>query len=128
VFCLSENSNYLCLQAKLPGAVAAPFPSAPAFIAERCSEPECQRGGLAQILLSERHILLCLPSADCSVTRGAFGSDFVGELRVGDSTVVVGVEFLEDLVSFLVGDVEAATLNESSEFICRNSSIVVQVE
>ena len=49
-------------------------------------------------------------------------------LRVSDAAVVVSIELLQDLVSFLVGDVESTALNQTLELINRDPVVAIQVE
>jgi len=62
------------------------------------------------------------------VSLGASWSYFIGELSKGDSAILVLVHLLNDLIDFLLGDVETSALNDSLKFISGDATIAVEVE
>lgn len=58
---------------------------------------------------------------------GALRSHFVGELRVGNSSSLGFVEFLDNLSGLLVANVESAGLNEPLKLISGHGTVVVQI-
>jgi len=62
------------------------------------------------------------------VSLGASWSNFIGELSKGDSAILVLVHLLNDLIDFLLGDVETSALNDSLKFISGDAAIAIEVE
>jgi len=62
------------------------------------------------------------------VSLGASWSNFIRELSKGDSAVLVLVHLRNDLIDFLLGDVEASALNDSLKFISGDAAIAVEVK
>ena len=62
------------------------------------------------------------------MSHGALRHDLLSELSEGDSAVFILIHFLNNLCSFLITNVEATGLDQASELLARDGSIIIHVE
>lgn len=65
-----------------------------------------------------------------TVLNGVSSSSFVWDftyLTIGNFAISVFIKFLNELVNFLLADVETSRFNESSEFSLGHSTIIIEI-
>ena len=62
------------------------------------------------------------------MSHGALWHDLLSEFSEGDSAVFILIHFLNNLCSFLIANVEATGLDQASELLARDGSIIIHVE
>ena len=62
------------------------------------------------------------------MSHGALRHDLLPELSERDSTVFILIHFLNNLCSFLIADIEATRLDQASELLAGDGTIIVHVE